>query len=260
MRLAGRTAIVTGAASGAAQAICREFSRQGGRIVAADSDAAVEDFVESLRSAGADATFSRCDVGDEDSVQALVGDAVMAFGGVDVLVNAAVDRAEGDALSVTREEWARAFGVGVEGAWLCARYALPFLKSSGRAAIVNVVGTDAERTMPRRFLPAAACSAVVGMTRSMAVDFGLAGVRVNALLLGCIQTPRLERRLAEASDPEEAFRRMLAAHPLGRLGTPAEAARAAAFLASDDASFVTGSTLVVDGGRSCVIQELRDWT
>jgi NAD(P)-dependent dehydrogenase (short-subunit alcohol dehydrogenase family) len=137
---------------------------------------------------------------------------------------------------------------------------LPFLKSSPGPAVVNLTSTHAERTMPRRMVHAVSRAAIVGLTRSMAVDFGPLGVRVNALMLGCVQTPRLDRRLAELSDPEGSFRRILAAHPLGRLGDPAEAAKAALFLASDDASFVTGATLVVDGGRSIVVQELHDWT
>jgi NAD(P)-dependent dehydrogenase (short-subunit alcohol dehydrogenase family) len=260
MRLEGRTAVVTGAGSTVAKAIVRAFAASGARIVAADREENVSELVESVRAAGGEAHFAHCDASDEDQVQSLLGDAVMAYGGVDVLVNAAVRRVEGDALSVTREDWAAVFAANVEAAWLCARYALPFLKSSRGASIVNVTSTHAERTMPRRLLHATTRAAVLGMTRSMAIDFGPLGVRVNALMLGCIQTPRLERRLREGSDPEGRFRRILAAHPLGRLGTPEEAAKAALFLASDDASFVTGATLTVDGGRSVVVQELQDWT
>ena len=260
MPLQGRTAIVTGAGSTVARAIVRAFAAAGARVVAADVDEDVAEVVESVRSAGGEAHFTACDVADEDQVQALMGDAVLAFGGVDILVNAAVKRVEGDALSVTREDWASTMGASVEASWLCARYALPFMKSATGPSIVNLTSTHAERTMPRRFLHATSRAALLGMTRSMAIDFGRMGVRVNALMLGCIQTPRLERRLEKGSDPEDAFRRILAAHPLGRLGTPEEAAKAALFLASDASSFVTGATLVVDGGRSIVVQELHDWT
>lgn len=259
-RLAGRTAVVTGAATTVARAMLKVFAAEGARVVAADADEAAAEHVEAVRAAGGEAHFSLCDVADEDQVQALMGDAVMAYGGVDVLVNAAVKRVEGDALSVTREEWTSTFATCVESAWLCARYALPFMKNGRSPSVVNVTSTHAERTMPRRLLHAATRAAALGMTRSMAIDFGPYGVRVNALMLGCIQTPRLDERLRRSADPEGDFRRILGAHPLGRLGTPEEAARAAVFLASDDASFVSGATLVVDGGRSVVVQELHDWT
>jgi glucose 1-dehydrogenase len=258
-RLSGRTAIVTGATSSVLRAVARAFAAEGARVVAADADESVAAVAESIRAAGGEAHASVFDVSDEDQVQALMGDAVLAFGGVDVLVNGAVKRVEGDALSITREDWATTHAACVESAWLCARYALPFMKSSKGAAILNVTSTHAERTMPRRLLHATTRAALVGMTRAMAVDFGRMGVRVNALMLGCIQTARLDERLAQSSDPEGAFRRIVAAHPLGRLGTPEDAAKAAVFLASDDASFVTGSSLVVDGGRSIVVQELHDW-
>ena len=261
MTLDNRTAIVTGATSTIGRAICLEFARRGAKVVVADRDAeAGGALAEAINSANGHAHYSAGDVTDEDQVQALIGDAILAFGGLDVLVNAATARVEGDALSITREDWDQALAVNVSGPWLCARYAVPFIKASTGGAIVNIAYTHAERTMPRRFAHATTQAAVAGMTRSMAVDFGPQGIRVNTLLLGWIQSDHTERRIKEAVDPEHEFRRVLSVHPLGRVGTSDEAARAAAFLASSDASFITGATLVVDGGRAAVIQDLHDWT
>lgn len=261
MRLKDKVAIVTGVTSSIGRAICLEFAREGARILATDRDDDAGNAVaETIRAAGGDVHFSACDLADEEQIQALIGDGIMAYGAIDILVNAATVRIEGDALSITREEWQKVLAVNVEAAWLCARYSIPFMKASKAGAIVNVSSTHADRTMPRRFLHATSRAAVGAMSRSMAIDFGPHNIRVNTLLLGYIQADHKERRLQESVDPETDFRRILSMHPLGRVGTPQEAARAAVFLASPDASFVTGTTLVVDGGRSVVVQDLHNWS
>jgi NAD(P)-dependent dehydrogenase (short-subunit alcohol dehydrogenase family) len=259
MRLRDKVAVVTGAGSSVGRAICREFLVEGARVVATDRDSEIGGtLAESLRELG-DVHFAECDLVEEERIQEMIGDAIMAFGSIDVLVNAATLRVPGDAISVSREDWQKAMAVNVEAAWLCARYAIPFMKASQGGAIVNVSSTHAERTMPRRFLHAVTRAALPAMTRSMAIDFGPQNIRVNCLLLGYIQSDHLERRLKTSTDPEADFHRILSVHPLGRVGTPEEAARAAVFLGSPDASFITGATLVVDGGRSVVVQDLHNW-
>jgi NAD(P)-dependent dehydrogenase (short-subunit alcohol dehydrogenase family) len=258
-RVEDRVAVVTGAGSSVGRAICRELVAEGARVVATDLDPDVGGpLVESLRETG-DVHFTPCDLSEEEAIQGMIGDAIMAFGSIDVLVNVATVRVPGDALSITREDWSKALAVNVEGAWLCARYAIPFMKAARGGAIVNVSSTHAERTMPRRFLNAMTRAAIPAMSRSMAIDFGPHDIRVNTVLLGYIQSDHHERRLKESSDPEADFHRILSVHPLGRVGTPEEAARAVVFLASPDASFITGATLVVDGGRSIVVQDLHNW-
>jgi NAD(P)-dependent dehydrogenase (short-subunit alcohol dehydrogenase family) len=259
LRLQDKVAVVTGAGSSVGKSICHQLLLEGARVVATDVDAeAGGRLAESLRESG-EVHFSECDLQSEERIQEMIGDAIMAFGSIHVLVNAATVRIPGDAISVTLDDWRRAFAVNVEAAWLCARYAIPFMKAAQGGAIVNVSSTHAERTMPRRFLHALTRAALPAMSRSMAIDFGPQNVRANTLLLGYIQSDHLERRLKESSDPEGDFHRILSVHPLGRVGTPEDAARAAVFLASDDAAFVTGATLVVDGGRSVVVQDLHNW-
>ncbi len=260
MRLKDKVAIVTGATSTVGRAICLELARDGARIVATDRDENTgNELSETIRAAGGDVHFAVCDLADEEQIQAMVGDAIMAFGAIDVLVNAATLRVPGDALTVTRDDWRNVIAINLEAAWLCARYSIPFMKAAKSGAIVNISSTHAERTMPKRFLHSTSRAAVAAMGRSLAIDFGPHNIRVNTLLLGYIQADHKERRLQGSADPEEDFRRILSVHPLGRVGTPMEAAKAAVFLASPDSSFITGATLVVDGGRSVVVQDLHNW-
>jgi NAD(P)-dependent dehydrogenase (short-subunit alcohol dehydrogenase family) len=259
MRLKDKVAVITGAGSSVGRAICGEFLREGARVVATDKDPEVGSMLaEALRECG-EVHFAECDLIEEERIQEMIGDAIMAFGSIDILVNAATVRIMGDAISVTHEEWKRALAVNLEAAWLCARYAIPFMKAAQGGAIVNVSSTHADRTMPRRFLHATLRAAVPAMSRSMAIDFGPQNIRVNTLMLGYIQADHHERRLQGSSNPEGDFHRILSVHPLGRVGTPEDAAKAAVFLASPDASFITGTTLVVDGGRSVVVQDLHNW-
>jgi glucose 1-dehydrogenase len=259
MRLRDKVAVVTGAGSSVGKAICREFLVEGARVVATDRDPEVGNrLAEALQETGP-VHFAECDLGEEEKIQEMIGDAIMAFGSIDVLVNAATVRIPGDAVSISRDDWQKALMVNVEAAWLCSRYAVPFMKAAQGGAIVNVSSTHAERTMPRRFLHAVTRAAVPAMTRSMAIDFGPQNIRVNTLLLGYIQSDHSERLLQSSPDPEADFHRILSVHPLGRVGTPEDAARAAVFLASPDAGFITGTTLVVDGGRSIVVQDIHNW-
>jgi NAD(P)-dependent dehydrogenase (short-subunit alcohol dehydrogenase family) len=259
MRLKDKVAVVTGAGSSVGRAICREFLIEGARVVATDRDPNVgTTLAEALREAG-EVHFAECDLLEEERIQEAIGDAIMAFGSIDVLVNAATVRIPGDAMSISRDDWRQALAVNVEAAWLCARYAVPFMKAGHGGSIVNVSSTHADRTMPRRFLHALTRAALPAMARSMAIDLGPHNIRVNTVLLGYIQSDHQERRLKASTDPETDFHRILSVHPLGRVGTAEEAARAVVFLASPDSSFVTGTTLVVDGGRSVVVQDLHNW-
>lgn len=260
MRLKDKVAIVTGGGSSLGRAISLRFADEGARVVVADKDEAVgRQLVEAIIEGGREATFSPVDVTEESAIQAMVGDAIVAYGSLHVLVNAMSYRAHGDALGIERDEWQKSMALNLESAWLCSRYCAPFLKAAGGGSIVNLSSTHALRTMPRFFPYAVSKGALLAMSRALAIDFGPQGIRSNVIIPGHIQSDHTERDIQESSDPEGNFRRILSVHPLGRVGTPADVASAAVFLASDDAAFITGATLVVDGGRSAVIQDLHDW-
>jgi len=260
MRLAEKVIIVTGGGSSIGRAAALRIAQEGGRVVVADlEESAGHSVVEAVMEAGGEATFAAVDVMEEAAVQAMVGDAILAYGSVHGLVNAATFRATGDPLTTSNDDWRRSIGVNLEGAWLCARTCAPFLKAAGGGSIVHIAPTHVMRTMPRKFPYGVSKGALLSLSRAMAIDFGPQGIRSNVLVTGYVQSDHTERQLKESDDPEAAFRRVLSVHPLGRVGTPEDIARAAVFLLSDDATFVTGATLVVDGGRSAVIQDLHDW-
>lgn len=260
MRLEEKVVIVTGGGSSLGRAIALRIVQEGGKVLVADKDeAAGHPVVEAIMESGGDATFAKVDITDESEIQAMVGDAILAYGCLHGLVNTTTFRAEGDPLTTARDDWRQSIAVNLEGAWLCARTCAPFLKAAGGGSVVHIAPTHVLRTMPRSFPYAVSKGALLTMSRSMAIDFGPQGIRSNVLVTGYIQSDHTERRLRESPDPEDSFRRILSVHPLGRVGVPEDIARAATFLLSDDATFITGASLVVDGGRSSVIQDLHDW-
>ena len=259
-KLDGKVMIVTGGGSSLGRAIAIRIANEGGRVVVADKEeASGHPVVEAIQEAGGQSTFARVDLTNEAEVQAMVGDAILAYGSLHGLVNGMTYRASGDPLTVSKEEWDKSMSHNLEAAWLCARTCAPFLKAAGGGAIVHLAPTHVLRTMPRTFPYAVSKGALIAMSRSLAIDFGQQGIRSNVLITGYVQSDHTERELRESADPEAAFRRVLSVHPLGRVGKPDDVARACTFLLSDDASFVTGTTMVVDGGRSAVIQDLHDW-
>jgi NAD(P)-dependent dehydrogenase (short-subunit alcohol dehydrogenase family) len=165
-----------------------------------------------------------------------------------VLVNNAGLNATFDAATMTGTEWDAFFGVDLKAAWLCAKHALPHMLAAGGGAIVNVSSIHAAVTLEGFFPYAAAKAGLVGLTRSLALDYGPRGIRVNCVCPGFTDTRLVRESMDRAPDPEAAGRAMVAGVALGRIGAPSEVASPIAFLASDDASYVTGTTLDVDGG------------
>ena len=259
-RLDDKVTVVTGGGSSVGRAIALKVAQENGRVVVADKDEdAGHAVVEAILEAGGEATFAPVDLSDEAAVQAMVGDAILAYGSLHGLVNGMSYRAQCDALTTSRKDWEDSVAYNLEAAWICARTCAPFLKAAGGGSIVHIAPTHVLRTMPRAFPYAVTKGALLAMSRSMAIDFGPQGIRSNVLVTGYIQSDHTERRLSESADPEASFRRVLSMHPLGRTGTPEDIAHVACFLLSSDAAFVSGATIVVDGGRSAVIQDLHDW-
>lgn len=241
LRFEDRTAVVSGGGGGIGLAICRRLAAEGARIVMADrSPDKAQAQVEALRRAGApDVWVAACDVAEEAQVEAACNGAMERFGRLDVVVNNAGLMTFTPIVDLTGEEWNRVLGVDLMGAFYFTKHAFRRMKPGG--AIVNVASIHAVMTSPLAAPYAAAKAAVLSLTRTASIEGKPLGIRCNAILPGAIDTPMLWdnpniKSGAEAINPAD-------------VGTPDQIAGAVAFLASDDAAFVTGASLTVDGGR-----------
>jgi NAD(P)-dependent dehydrogenase (short-subunit alcohol dehydrogenase family) len=248
-RLAGKVAVVTGGARGIGRAIVEKLAQEGARVSFLDLDeAGGAATARELGGHGRGVSFTRADVTREGEVAAAIEEVIRRDDGLDVLVNNAGVNTYFDATAMTEAEWDAVFAVDLKGAWLCCKQALPAMKRAGGGSIVNIASIHAMLTMAGMFPYAAAKAGLVGLTRSLALDYAPVNIRVNAVLPGWTRTRLVEEWFRMQPDPAEAERRVLAAHPLGRLATPMEVANLVAFVASDEASAITGATLAVDGG------------
>ena len=248
MRLQGKVALITGAGSGMGRAAAELFAREGARVVVTDLvDDAGNAAVAAVREAGGEAIYVRADVAKWDDCVAMVAAATDTFGGLHILYNNAgiFPADDGGALDTPEATWERVMDVNLKGVWLGCKAGIPALLASGGGAIVNVASFVALMgAATAQIAYTSSKGGVLAMTREIAVEYARQGIRANALCPGPIQTPLLDELL---SDPERRARRMVHI-PMGRLGRAEELAKAALFLASDDASFMTGAALVVDGG------------
>ena len=247
-RLEGKIALITGAGSGMGRAAAVLFSGEGARIVVTDVDeAGGAETVELVRAAGGDATFVRANVAEWSDCQAMVAHAVDTYGGLHVLYNNAgiFPADDGGVLDTPQDTWRRVMAINLEGVWLGCKAGIPAMIASGGGSIVNVASFVALMgAATAQIAYTSSKGGVLAMTREIAVEYARQGIRANALCPGPIATPLLEELL---SDPARRARRMVHI-PMGRLGRAEELAKAALFLASDEASFMTGAQLVVDGG------------
>jgi NAD(P)-dependent dehydrogenase (short-subunit alcohol dehydrogenase family) len=247
-RLDGKVALITGAGNGMGRCAAELFAAEGARVVVADFDEALGTAtVDAITAAGGDAAFVAVDVADNDQVAAMVQFARDRFGGLHVLYNnAGIFPADDGGVTETPEPtWQRVMDVNLKGVWLGCKHGVPALIDSGGGSIVNVASFVAiVGAATAQIAYTASKGGVLSMTREIAVEHARNGVRANALCPGPIATPMLEELM---SDPARRQRRMVHI-PMGRLGRAEELARAALFLASDDSSYMTGASLVVDGG------------
>jgi NAD(P)-dependent dehydrogenase (short-subunit alcohol dehydrogenase family) len=249
--LDGRVAFVTGGARGIGRACVERLQTSGAAVVFCDVDADEGlEVAELLADGPAPVEFLTCDVTSEEQVAAATAFAIERFGSLDVLVaNAGIDRPF-DAATMTEAEWEAFLAIDLKSVWLCAKHALPQMRSQRRGSIVTIASIHAFVTSRGKFPYAAAKSGVVGITRALALDEAGYGIRVNAVCPGYTRTRMVMDGIRSAEDPIAAEREMLAIHPLGRIGEPIEIANVVNFLASDEASFVTGAAILVDGGLS----------
>ena len=234
----GLTAIVTGGASGIGLATARLLAARGARVACLDLDPGVDHPLHGIR----------CDVTDVNSVRTAVTSVAETFGGVDIVVNNAGIGAQGTVEDNDDAEWARVFDVNVQGMVRVSRAALPYLRQSAHAAIVNLCSIAATAGLPQRALYSATKGAVLSLTLSMAADHVSEGIRVNCVNPGTADTPWIGRLLAKAPDPAAERAALEARQPTGRMVAADEVAAAIAYLVSPSASATTGTSLAVDGG------------
>ncbi|HEY7597813.1 MAG TPA: 3-oxoacyl-ACP reductase [Actinophytocola sp.] len=245
-RLQDRVAVVTGAASGIGLATARRFAEEGARVVAVDL---TTDAIETLAKE-VDGAAITCDVTDEAAVEAMFDQVARTHGSVDVAFNnAGISPPEDDSILTTGVEvWERVQRVNLTSVYLCCKYVLPHMRRQGRGSIINTASFVAVMgAATSQISYSASKGGVLSMTRELGVQFAREGIRVNALCPGPVNTPLLQELFA--SDPERAQRRLVHV-PMGRFAEASEIAAAVAFLASDDASFITASSFLVDGGIS----------
>ena len=245
----GKRAIVTGAASGIGRATALLLASEGAAVVAADLDeAGAADVVAAIEAEGGRAIAVRCDVTVEADCRRLVEAAVASFGRLDLVVNAAGIIRRTSVVETPEEEWDRVMAVNVKSVYLVGRHAIPAIARGGGGAIVNVGSGWGLKGGPRAASYCASKGAVVNLTRAMAIDHGPQGIRVTCVCPGDTDTPLLRSEAEQLGEDVAVFLASSADRPIGRLGTPEDTARAVLYLASDAASWVTGTTLVVDGG------------
>lgn len=247
-RLEGKVAIVTGASSGIGRATVLLFAREGARVAAADIDeAGGAETVRLAQAGGGEAFFQRTDVSRADDALAVVQATVQRWGRLDILHNNAYWAPTGrNVLTTSEDEWDRTQRVTLKSMYLLSRAAIPELLASGAGAIVNTASVSGMIGSRNFSAYAAAKGGVIALTKSMAKDFGKQGIRVNCIAPGPIDTPAIAGLRKDPAWLEFQMNRLLLDH----LGKPEDVAHAALYLASDEASFVTGSTLVVDGGAT----------
>lgn len=244
-RFEGRVAIVTGSGSGIGAVMVRMFAEEGASVAVVDWNAdAAEQSAAAIRERGERAQAVTADVSNPDEVEALFDQVLERFGQVDVLVNNAAIAEGDDVLLTDPEVWNHDVAVVLRGPFLCTRAALPHMIDAGGGSIVNIASVNGLTALGNEAYSAAKAG-VINFTKSVAMRYGRQGVRANAVAPGTIRTPIWNERVER--DPK-VFERLVKWYPLGRIGEPEDVAKAALFLASDDAGWVSGETLRVDGG------------
>ena len=250
-KFGGKVAVITGAGSGIGQAMAWRFMREGASVVVVDqATAAADATVRHLRAEGGETVACAyiADVSQPSAAQAMVAHAINRYGRIDILCNNAAILSETSVVSCEPEEWDRVMAVNVRGVYLGCKYVIPYMLAQGGGCIINTASTAAHVGLLNRAVYSASKGAVLALTRQIAIEYAGNGIRANSISPGSVESPLLIEMMNRQANPI-AYRADLAAkHPLQRLATPDEIAGTAVYLASDDAAFVTGTDIVVDGG------------
>lgn len=248
MKLGGRVVVITGAASGIGRASAKEFAREGAQVVVADIKlAGAQETVKQIETAGGVAIAVETDVAVAESVQSLVEQTLHSFARINVLFNNAAIQVNKTVEDTTVEEWNREIGINLGGVFLCSKLFLPHLRST-KGSIINMASVNGFFVEPMCAGYCATKGAIIALTKAMAIDHGRDGIRVNCICPGYIDAGLAWEYFEAQPNPAEARTAAGKLHALGRIGRPEEVGRLAVFLASEDASFMTGSAVAVSGG------------
>jgi NAD(P)-dependent dehydrogenase (short-subunit alcohol dehydrogenase family) len=251
-RLERKTALITGAGSGIGGAIAALFAQEGADLALLDRDAEAVDQLS--RKLHAD-TGRRCiplhaDVTDAERINSCFAQAIDALGRIDILINCAGVNVFRDPLTLQAADWERCLDVNLRGVWHCISAALPSMLAAGYGHVVNIASVHGHKIIPGSFPYPVAKHGLIGLTRSLGIEYADRGIRVNSISPGLIMTPAAERWLESCPDPDAERRRQADLLPCKRIGEPSEVAYTALFLASDEARFINATDVLIDGGRS----------
>lgn len=251
MRLENKVAIVTGGSQGIGRGIAEVFAQEGAKVVIADIDSKIGmQTANDLNDKGHNVRFHKTNVSDETDVKNLIAYTIKEYGKLDVLVNNAGINIRKSVHDTTLEEWNNLMGINLTGPFLCSKYAIPEMQKQDSSSIINMASWHASTTITRLAAYASAKGGLTALTRQMALDYGKDQIRVNAVGPGSVDTPLLQKTFATLENPEQSFEESLEFNPMGRVGTVDDIAKACLFLASDDSTYVSGQTILVDGGQS----------
>ncbi len=250
-RLSGKRIFITGAAQGIGLAIAEACMAEDASIFLIDRDEALlEQAADSLKEDGANLGYQAADITDAEAVRAAVARASGEIGSINALVNNAGVNVFAEPLKTTDEDWERCFDINLKGAWNCCRSVLPEMIARGGGVILNIASTHAFTIIPHTFPYPLAKHALLGMTKSLGIEYASKNVRVNALAPGYVATQKAIDYWNSFPDPEKAKAETMKLHPGGRIATPHEIAMAAVFMVSDECPFMNAACLTVDGGLS----------
>lgn len=256
MKLKDKVAIVTGGSKGIGLGVATIFVREGAKVaVVARNVEEGKRAAEELCQKGGEAIFVQCDIAEEEEIKAMVQTTLNVYGRIDILVNNAGVGVYKSVLETTSEEWDRCLNIDLKGVFLCSKYIIPHMQTVGKGAIVNMSSVHSHATVNGAAPYSASKGGITALTRNMAIDYSPT-IRVNAISPGWVLTPLIEKLFSSYDNPSEQQRLVEQRQVMKRIGTPEDIGYAAAFLVSDEAAFITGTELFVDGGLTA---QLESW-
>jgi len=251
LRLKGKVAVITGGTSGIGLATAILFAKEGAKVVIASRDNEAGKFaLEQIKSNNGEAIFVKTDVSNEEEVKVLIAESLRRYKKIDILFNNAGIELQKPVTETSNEELAKVIDINLKGVFYGCKYAIPYMIRNGGGSIINTASVAGLVGFSNLAAYSASKGAVVALTKQIAIDYAKKNIRVNCICPGVIATPMVERFIAKSPNPEETRRQLNEIHPIGRIGKAEEVANAVLFLASDESSFITGHSLVIDGGLS----------